>query len=163
MDILNTQNATLIGRNTNIRTLLERKVRQHGDKPFIIFVDKDDEEEILTYREFDETVNKLANWLLGRGLRKGDFVLTHLANSTGFLVAMHACTKIGVVMIPSIIFDVADDLEYKLNFSEAKMIITDEEYYPIFDGILAKCPSVKDVVIYRSKTKIEGTYAWADI
>jgi len=163
MDILNTQNATLIGRNMNVRTLLERKVRQHGDKPFIIFVDKDDKEEILTYSEFDKAVNKLANWLISRELKKGDFVLTHLANSTGFLIAMHACTKIGVVMIPSIIFDVADDLEYKLNFSEAKMVITDEEYYPMFESILPKCPSVKDLVIYRSKGKIDGTHAWADI
>ncbi|MHC4711181.1 MAG: AMP-binding protein, partial [Planctomycetota bacterium] len=35
---------------------------------------------ILTYREFDETVNRLSNWLLGRGVGKGDFVLTHLPN-----------------------------------------------------------------------------------
>ena len=40
MDILNTNNATVIGRHMNIRKLLERKVRKHGDKPFIIAVDK---------------------------------------------------------------------------------------------------------------------------
>ena len=48
MDILNTKNATILGRNMNVRKLLERKVRQHGDKPFIICVDKDLNEEILT-------------------------------------------------------------------------------------------------------------------
>ncbi len=147
MDILNTKNATILGRKMNVRKLLERKVRQHGDKPFIIFVDKDLNEEILTYRQFDETVNRLANWLLEKGIRKGDFVLVHLPNSTGFAVALHACTKIGAVMIPSIIFDVAEDLEYKLNFSEAKMVITDGYYYPIFESIRAKCPSIKDIVI----------------
>ena len=124
MDILNTKNATILGRNINTRKLLERKVRQHGDKPFIIFLDKDQNEEILTYRQFDEKVNRFGSWLLGRGIQKGDFVLTHLPNSTGFLVALHACTKIGAIMIPSIIFDVAEDLEYKLNFSNAKMNVT---------------------------------------
>lgn len=163
MDVLDTKNATIIGRNMNVRKLLERKVRQHGDKPFIIFIDKDSKEEIVTYNQFDEMVNRLANWLLGRGLSKGDFVLTHLPNSTGFLVALHACTKIGVVMIPSIIFDVADDLEYKLNFSEAKMVITDGEYYEMFDSIRDKCPTVKDIVIYRSKEKIPGTHDWKEI
>ena len=49
MDVLNTKNATILGRNMNIRKLLERKVRQHGDKPYIIFIDKDSNEEILTY------------------------------------------------------------------------------------------------------------------
>jgi crotonobetaine/carnitine-CoA ligase len=147
----------------NLRKLLERKVRQHGDKPFVIFVDRDQNEEILTYGEFDETVNRLANWLLERGISKGDRVLTHLPNSSGFLVALHACTKIGAVMIPSIIFDVADDLEYKLNFSEAKMVITDGEYYSLFEKIRPQCPSVKDVLIYRSEQPLPGTHNWEDV
>jgi crotonobetaine/carnitine-CoA ligase len=162
MDILNTKNATILGRNMNIRKLLERKVRQHGDKPFIIFIDKDMKEEIVTYRQFDDQVNRLANWLLSRSIRKGDFVLTHLPNSTGFCVALHACTKIGAIMIPSIVFDVAEDLEYKLNFSGAKMVITDGEYFPIFDAIRSKCPSVKDILIYRSPKTIPGTHAWGE-
>ena len=163
MDVLNTKNATILGRNMNIRKLLERKVRQHGDKPYIIFIDKNSNEEILTYAAFDDTVNRLANWLIKQGIQKGDFVLIHLPNSTGFAVALHACTKIGAVMIPSIIFDVAEDLEYKLNFSDAKMVITDGNFYPMFERILPKCPSVKDIVIYRSEEKIPGTHSWGDI
>ncbi len=61
-------------------------------------------------------------------------------------------------MIPSIIFDVADDLEYKLNFSKAKMVITDGEFYPMFESLRAKCPTVDDIVIYRSEEKIPGAY-----
>ena len=141
MDIVNTKHATIIGRNMNVRKLLERKVRQHADEPFVIFVDKNQREEILTYTQFDEQVNRLGNWLSKRGISKGEFVLTHLPNSTGFLVALHACTKIGAVMIPSIIFDVAEDLEYKLNFSQARMVITDGECFPLFEGIRVKCPA----------------------
>ncbi len=163
MEILNTQNATIIGRNMNARKLFERKVRQHGDKPFIIFVDKDLNEEILTYSELDEQVNRLANWLLSKGIQKGDFVMVHLPNSTGFIVAVHACTKIGAIMIPSIIFDVAEDLEYKLNFSKAKMVITDGFYYPIFESIRDKCPSIKDILIYRSDAEIPGTHVWKQV
>lgn len=162
MTILNTNNATILGRGNNIRRLLETKVRQHGDKPFLMFVDKDGVEEILTYRQFDEQVNRLANWLKSRGIKKGDFVLTHLPNTPGFSIASHAVTKIGAIFIPSIIFDVADDLEYKLNFSEAKMVITDGSYYPEFSKILDRCPSVKDVLIYRSPEPIPGTHVWQD-
>ncbi len=163
MDIMNTQHAGIIGRNMNIRKLLERKVRQHGDKPYIIFIDKEQNEEILTYNQFDELVNRLGNWLLEKGIKKGDFVLVHLPNSAGFLIALHACTKIGAVMIPSIIFDVAEDLEYKLNFSGAKMVITDGEYYPMFDALRLKCATLQDIVIYRSQEKLSGTHAWEDI
>ena len=160
MDILNTSHATIIGRKKNLRKQLEMKVRQHGDKPFIIFIDKDNNEEILTYRQFDEQVNRLANWFLTRGVTKGDFILTHLPNSPGFAIASHATTKIGAIFIPSIIFDVAEDLEYKLNFSKARMVITDQEHYAEFQKILRVCPSVKDVLIYGSGKQIEGTHAW---
>jgi crotonobetaine/carnitine-CoA ligase len=151
---------SIIGRGNNLRRLLETKVEQHGDKPFIIYVNKEGDEEVLTYRQFDEKVNRLANWFLSRGIKKGDFILTHLPNTPGFAIASHAATKIGAVFIPSIVFDVADDLEYKLNFSKAKMVITDGYYYPEFQKILAKCPSVKDVLIYRSDEPIEGTHVW---
>ncbi len=162
MSILDTNNATIIGRKKTIGKLLDAKIRQHGDKPFIIFVGKDDTEEILTYRQFGEQVNRLANWLKSRGIKKGDFVLTHLPNTPGFAIASHAVTKIGAVFIPSITFDVAEDLEYKLNFSKAKMVITEEQYYPEFQKIIPKCPSVKDILIYRSEEPIEGTHVWQE-
>ena len=62
-------------------------------------------------------------------------------SSTGFLVALHACTKIGAIMIPSIIFDVAEDLEYKLNFSKAKMVIST---IPLIDANLLLINKVKE-------------------
>lgn len=163
MGILDTNHATLLGRSMNLRKLLERKVRQHGDKPFVVFLDRDLREEVVTYRDFDERVNRLANWLLSRGIRKGDFVLTHLPNSLGFLISLHAVTKIGAIMIPSIIFDVGEDLEYKLNFSGAGMVITDGEYFPMFDGLRGHCPSVRDILIYRSPQPIPGTHAWNEV
>lgn len=160
MEELNTRHATIIGRRKNLRKLLETKVRQHGNKPFIIFVDRDRNEEVLTYRQFDERVNRLANWLLGRGIQKGDFVMTHLPNSPGFAIASHACTKIGAVFIPSIIFDVADDLKYKLNFAKVRLVITDGEYYEEFEKVLDQCPSVEHVLIYRSSEPIPNTDSW---
>ena len=35
--------------------------------------------------------------------------------------------------------------------------------YPIFESIRAKCPSVKDIVIYRSEAEIPGTHFWDQI
>ncbi len=162
MEVLDTKHATIIGRGKNLRKLLETKVRQHGDKPYLIFINRDDEEEVLTYKQFDEQVNRLANWLKSRGIKKGDFVMTHLPNTPGFAIASHAVTKLGAIFIPSIIFDVAGDLEYKLNFSKAKLVITDGYYYPEFGKIRDKCPSVKDYLIYRSDKPIPDTHVWEE-
>ncbi|MFC1669488.1 class I adenylate-forming enzyme family protein [Spirochaetota bacterium] len=163
MSILNTSNANLLGRKNNIRKLIELKVKQHGDKPFLIFKPKDGGEEILTYRQFDDQVNRLANWYLSKGIDKGDCVMVHLPNSPGFAIAASACLKIGAIMIPSIIFDVADDLEYKLSFSETKMVVTEEQFYGEFEKALKKCPTVKDVLIYRSEKPIKNTHVWNEV
>ena len=160
---LETDHASYLGRGNNIRRLLESKVRQHPDKPFVIFIDRDDKEEILTYSQFDEQVNRLANWLLSRDIGQGDFVLCHVANSPAFVITTHACTKIGAIFIPSIVFDVAEDLEYKLNFSEAKLVVTDTEFWPEFQKCLPNCPSVKEVVIYRPHGELEGVHLWDEI
>ena len=72
MSILNTSNANLLGRKNNIRKLIELKVKQHGDKPFLIFRPKDGGEEILTYKQWNEQVDRLANWYLSKGIKKGD-------------------------------------------------------------------------------------------
>ncbi len=161
---LNFTNATTeIGRRNSLRQLLETKIEHHGDKPFVIFVDRDNNEEILTYRQFGDQVNRLSNWFLSKGIKKGDFILCHLTNTIGFVTAIHAATNIGAVFVPSIIYDVADDLKYKLNKSEAKIVITDEDFYPEFDKILGDCPTVKDVLIYRSTDKNPGTHNWDNI
>lgn len=155
--------STEIGRRNSLRHLLELQIERQGDKPYIIFIDRDSNEEILTYHQFGRLVNRLANWFLSKGIKKGDFILCHLTNSIGFVTAIHAATHIGAVFVPSIIYDVADDLKYKLNISEAKIVITDEDFYPEFDKILSDCPTVKDVLIYRSKNSYPGTHNWDEI
>ena len=159
---MNTDRANPLGRNTTVRSLLERKVRQHPDKPFVIFIDREGAEETLTYAEFDEQVNRLANWMLSEAITKGDRVLVHLPNCIGFVVAAHACSKIGAVFIPSIVFDSAQDLEYKLTFSQACLVITEPEYQSLFDACLAHCPSVRRVLMYRATQTKDGALSWDD-
>jgi crotonobetaine/carnitine-CoA ligase len=153
----------IIGRRQNLRKLLERKAERYGDKPFIIFVDAQENEEILTYNSFNDLVDRFANWLLSMGIKKGDFIMVHLPNSPGFCIAWMATSKIGAIMIPSIIFDVAEDMEYKMNFSGAKMLVTDGNYYPMFESIWDKCPTLKDIVIYRGEAPSGKTHSWNEI
>ncbi len=54
----------------------------------------------LTYRQANEIVNRFANALLARGLRRGDRVLLICENSVEAYLAKLATAKAGLVVVP---------------------------------------------------------------
>jgi long-chain acyl-CoA synthetase len=59
---------------------------------------RDDEE--WTYKRLATEVERVARGLIAHGLRKGDRVALHMANLPEFVIAYHACFRIGVIAAP---------------------------------------------------------------
>ncbi len=51
----------------------------------------------LTYREYNQLVNRLANWLAGKGVQKGDNIGLLMINCTELYVAILAVHKLGAI------------------------------------------------------------------
>ncbi len=51
----------------------------------------------LTYREFNRRANRLANWLAGRGVRKGERVAILARDGVEHLDTFFACSKLGAI------------------------------------------------------------------
>src|SRR3978361_1844165 len=77
---------------TSIGKVFQERAARYGDKLFIKF---DDEE--LTYREANETVNRYAAVLAARGVGHGDVVGVMLRNSPHSVLLMLAVVKCGAV------------------------------------------------------------------
>jgi acyl-CoA synthetase (AMP-forming)/AMP-acid ligase II len=106
----------------NVRQLLEARVAQHSDKPFLIL---ESGERQFTYLEFDEQVNKAANMLGELGISKGDRVSLLLTNRAEYLIFYFACFKIGAWAGPVNSLLKPKEIEYIVANSEAKVIITE--------------------------------------
>lgn len=75
--------------------ILSRHARYRGDHVAVVF-----EDQRLTYAQFDRAVNRLANGLLQRGLRKGDKLATIMPNCLELLTMYWAAAKTGIVVVP---------------------------------------------------------------
>jgi amino acid adenylation domain-containing protein/non-ribosomal peptide synthase protein (TIGR01720 family) len=58
------------------------------------------EDESLTYRELDERTNRLAHWLIDRGVRPESLVAVRLPRSAELVVALLAVLKTGATYVP---------------------------------------------------------------
>jgi len=125
----------------NIRKLFEESVSRTPDKDFLVFKD-----EQVTYENFLQTVYKVANGFLTIGVKRGDKIAILLPNCLEFPYAWLAANMIGAVMVPVNGRFVDDEVKYILNNSEARLLVTSNEYMEIVEEIRNDIPLLDKVI-----------------
>jgi len=138
---------------------LDRHLDTRGDQTAILWEGDDpNEERAITYRELHADVNKFANVLKSRGVKKGDRVSIYMPMIPEAVVAMLACTRIGAVH--SIVFSAfsPDALKDRILDSDCQVLITADQSIrggkrlPLkvnADKALENCPNVHTSVVVR--------------
>ena len=138
-------------KTNNIRTLVEESVGRTPDKTFFIFKDEE-----IAYQEFLKSINRVANGFISLGVKKGDKVAILLANCVEFPYSWLAANMIGAILVPVNTSFVDKEIEYVLNHSEAKLLVTSESYLERIEGIRRNIPFIESVIDIsasnRSKT-----------
>ncbi len=136
----------------------------HKDKVAILWEGEPGEVRKLTYGELHAQVQRFANVLKDLGIKRGDRVAIYMGMSPELAIALLACARLGI--IHSVIFGgfAAHAISDRVNDSQCVAVLTQDISYrrggevklkAIVDEALAKCPSVKNVVVYqRSKTPV---------
>ena len=140
----------------NLRSALEQKARAHADRTFLIFEGADESVRRYTYGQFDRLVNRLANGLLQRGVRKGDKVNVHLTNCPEFVICWFAIAKIGAVMVPTNPLSPPDELGYPVNHSEAVLTVTQPDLLRNVQAIRQSCPHLREILLCHCSETPEG-------
>ena len=106
-------------KDKTISQLFEEQVEKTPDNIAVVFGDQQ-----LTYRELNERANSLANYLRNNGITRNDIVGIMVNRSLEMLVAILAVLKSGACYIPIDPEYPQDRIEYMLNNSNAKMLLT---------------------------------------
>ena len=82
----------------------------------------------ITYVELKERVDKLAAFLVDKGVKEGDKVALFLRNSPEFIYSIFAISKIGAILVPINTFLKDEELSYILKDSGSSVLIASTMY-----------------------------------
>jgi len=104
-----------------------------------------------TFYDLSRASNRFANFLKKIGVKKGDRILVILQSIPEWYIALIGMMKMGVVPMPGTVLLTSKDIEYRINRAEACMVFTDMDHADIVEGIKAKCPTLKHLMLVDGK------------
>jgi len=137
----------------NMGQILRVHAKNHPSKVAL----KDWRGRALTYQELESRTNRLANGLLGLGLRKGDRVAVMLYNCAEFVEIDCAMAKAGLVVVPINWRYIDKEVAYVVDNSDAKALIVGEDFVGCIDGIRGGFEKVgTDNYVSLGSKRLEG-------
>ena len=118
---------------------LERAAMWYPEKTAMLDVGED---KLLTFREFNDRVNRLANALLSLGLKKGDRVASVSPNRYQLVEIAFACHKIGLIGVPLNARLSTAEMLYMINNAEASILILGPEYIEEIEKVRSEIKTV---------------------
>jgi 2-aminobenzoate-CoA ligase len=114
-----------------------------GDHPAVLYQD-----EVITYAEPVDRVDRLGAVLAGLGVGEGDRVLIRSLNEPPALVANFATLKLGVVVVPTSPLLGPDQLAHIANDCEPVVLVVGGWLLPAALAARPLIPSLRHVVVY---------------
>ena len=143
----------------NIGSLLPHHARYRPNHTAVILEDCR-----LSFREFNGRVNRLANALLGLGLKKGDKVATILPNCLSLLETYWAVAKIGLVVVPLSPLLREKALATLILDSDTETVISSPEFAGALTAIKPDLPNVTDKgFIITGASRIPGFEVYEEL
>jgi cyclohexanecarboxylate-CoA ligase/acyl-CoA synthetase len=116
------RNAGYWGDDT-LTTVIDRWADNDPDRPYV-----SDGTHTLTYGQFRQQAVSLATHLAANGVELGDRVAVQLPNWAEFLLAYAACDRLGAITIPIVPVYRANEVQFIVDNSGAKILITCGEF-----------------------------------
>jgi acetyl-CoA synthetase len=116
------------------------------NKVALFWEDAEGNTEKFTFAELKTLTDKFGNALRNLGFTKGDRFLIRLPNIPQFQISFLGGIKIGAIPIPSSVMFRSHEIEYRINDSNVKAVITTPRYMGEVNEIKDACPSLQYII-----------------
>jgi long-chain acyl-CoA synthetase len=137
--------------------MLSETAQRSPEKTAIIFRDQP-----TPYRELNQRANQVANALAGLGMQPGDRVALFMHNIPLFMEAYYGILKAGCTVVPLNVLYKAGEVEYILQDSGARAIITFGPFAQVAAQAAANAPDLRHVIV-AAPQDLPGAVSWRDV
>ncbi|MGN6390109.1 MAG: AMP-binding protein, partial [Burkholderiaceae bacterium] len=110
-------------------------VQARGNQTPALWVVDEGGEQKISFAEMAARSSRVANWLRGLGIARGDRVLLMLPNRVELWEIMLAGIKLGAVMVPTTMLVTPADLQDRLERGRIRHVIAQASEIAKFDGL----------------------------
>jgi acetyl-CoA synthetase len=128
-------------------------IARGNDRPALVVVAEDGSSVRRSFAEMAQASDRLAAWLAGRGVRRGDPVLLMLGNQVELWEAMLAIMKLGAVVMPTTTAVGPADLTDRISRSGARHVVCNAADTMKFDRVPGD----------YTRTSVGPAAGWADL
>jgi long-chain acyl-CoA synthetase len=124
---------------------LEESARRYPDSPCTLFKGAR-----ISFREMDETTDRLAAGLASLGVNKGDRVGIFMPNTPQFVMAYFAILKLGAVVVATNPLYSAREIEHQVNDAGIEIMLVMSNFYNLVKGVQPRT-KIKSLVVTNIK------------
>ncbi|MFN0124583.1 MAG: GNAT family N-acetyltransferase [Blastocatellia bacterium] len=129
----------------NVTNHIEAAALRTPDKMALLF-----EDEAFTYSQLNVLCNRTANALAGLGIARGDRVALFVPNQPDFIFAYGGILKLGAVAVIINTALKAEETQFILNDSDARVLVTTAELYGSLAG--TALPHLRQAILVEGMT-----------
>lgn len=143
-----------------ITEILARNGRVYGDEVALVERDPGNgSRREMTWQEFDQNANRVANALLARGINKGDRVIHLLMNCLEWLPAYFGILRTGAWAVPLNFRFSAPEIRGCAEIAEAKALIFGEEFIERVEAIKTDLDATVATYVFLGPESLRPAYA----
>jgi len=133
----------------NIADLAEHAIDAVPDRVALICGD-----EQLTYAQLEEKANRLAHYLIDRGVKKDDKVGLYCRNRIEIVIAMLGIIKAGAILVNVNFRYVEGELRYLFDNSDMVALVHERQYSDRVANVLPETPNIKTILVVEDGSDI---------
>lgn len=144
--------------------VVDAVAEENPERKALIWCDDTEEHDrTFTFKDISRLSNKTANYLVSKGIKKGDKIMLILKRNYQFWYVITALHKIGAIAIPATFLLTKKDIVYRNNIAGVKAIISanSEEIHKHVDDAVPDSPTLEYRFFVNSSG--ESREGWIDL